>query len=133
MEEMFSRGWKELIARDSGFLHIRLILQPLVATLLAIRSGLRDARTGRPLFFWAAVRDPAQRRSLSRQLWTDVGKLFLVATALDVIYQIIVFQWFYPVQTLIVAVMLAIIPYLVVRGLTNRIVTHLRPGPPRDE
>jgi hypothetical protein len=125
MEEMFSRGWKELIARDSGLLHIRLILQPLVATLLAIRSGLRDARHGRPVFFWTVVRDPAQRRSLLRQLWTDVGKLFLVAAALDVIYQIIVLHWFYPVQTLIVAIVLAIIPYLVVRGLTNRIVTHL--------
>jgi hypothetical protein len=30
MEDMFSRGWDQLIARDSGPLHIGLILQPLV-------------------------------------------------------------------------------------------------------
>ena len=55
-----------------------------------------------------------------RQLWKDVGKLFLVAVVLDVVYQIIVLHWVYPVQTLIVATMLAIVPYLVVRGLANR-------------
>lgn len=118
---MFSRGWGELIARDSGPLHIRLILQPLVATILAIRSGLKDARGGRPVFFWTLALNLGQRRSLLRQLWQDVGKLFLVAVVLDTIYQIAVIRWFYPVQTLIVAVVLAIIPYIVVRGVTNRV------------
>ena len=132
MEEMFSRGWDELIARDSGPLHVRLILQPLVATILAIRSGLRDAREGQPVFFWTVVRDPPKRALLLRQGWKDVGKLFLVAVVLDVIYQIIVLHYFYPVQTLIVATTLAIVPYLVVRGLTNRIVTRIHPRQSQD-
>lgn len=127
MEEMFSRGWHELIERDSGPLHFRLILQPLVACILAVRSGWKDARQGRRVFFWTIVGEPVKRQWLLRELWKDVGKLFLVAATLDVIYQIIVLRWFYPMQTLIVAAMLAIVPYLVVRGLTNRVVSRLHP------
>ena len=121
MEEMFSRGWDELIARDSGPLHVRLLLQPLVASILAIRSGLNDAREGRPVFFWNLALKPAQRRSLLRHLRKDVGKLFLVACVLDVVYQLLVLRWVYPVQTVIVATVLAIFPYLVFRGLANRL------------
>ena len=51
MNEMLARGLDDLIARDSGFLHGRLIMQPLVAIVFAIRSGLRDARMGGPVFF----------------------------------------------------------------------------------
>jgi len=121
MHEMFSRGWNELIARDSGPLHVRLLLQPLVASILAIRSGLNDARENRSVFFWTMALQPAQRRTLLRHLWKDVGKLFLVACVLDVVYQLIVLHWVYPVQTLIVATTLAILPYLVFRGLANRL------------
>jgi hypothetical protein len=121
LEEMFSRGWDELIARDSGPLHIRLVLQPLVATILAIGSGLRDAREGRPVFFWTLALKPVERRSLLRHLWKDVGKLFLVACVLDVVYQLLVLRWVYPVQTVIVATVLAIFPYLLFRGLANRL------------
>jgi hypothetical protein len=121
MEEMFNRGWTELIARDSGPLHVRLVLQPLVATLLAVRSGLHDAREGRPVFFWALALEPAQRRALLRHLWKDVGKLFLVACFLDVVYQVLVLRWVYPMQTLPLATVLAILPYIVFRGLANRV------------
>jgi hypothetical protein len=131
MDEMFSRGWGDLIARDSGPLHLRLILQPLVAVAFATRGGWRDAAQGRGPFFWRLVGEPSRRRELLRELWRDVGKLFLVAVVLDVVYQLVVLHWFYPVQTLIVAVALAIVPYLMVRGLANRIATRLRPRPPR--
>ncbi len=58
--------------------------------------------------------------------WNDIGKIFVTAWVLDVIYQVILFSRIRPGQTLIVAIFLAIIPYLIVRGLTNRIVTHWR-------
>lgn len=133
MEEMFSRGWYELIARDSGPLHFRLLLQPLVATLFAIRSGLRDAREGRPAFFWTIVLDEQHRRDHMRNMWKDVGKLFLVALTLDVIYQVMVFRWLYPIQMFIVAAMLALVPYLLVRGLTNRFASRLHSAKPHDD
>jgi hypothetical protein len=55
--------------------------------------------------------------------WGDVGRLFLVAVGIDVIYEIIVFRWVYPGQALIVATVLALPPYFLIRGLTNRFVT----------
>ncbi|MHC5539661.1 hypothetical protein ACYOEI_15695 [Singulisphaera rosea] len=121
MEEMLIRGWEQLVGRATGALHFRFILQPLVASFFAIRSGLRDAREGRPAFLWTLVLNSPQRRTLLRQLWTDVGKLFFVAVVLDVIYQATAFHWFYPGLAMIVAATLAVVPYLLVRGLTNRI------------
>jgi hypothetical protein len=126
MEEMFTRAWNDLLARDSGPLHFRLFLQPLVATILAIRAGWADAWAGRPIFFWTLVREPAQARTVLRNLWRIAGKVFIVAVALDVVYQLIVLQWIYPVQTLIVATMLALVPCMVVRAIGNRIVTVIR-------
>jgi hypothetical protein len=125
MEEIVSRFWDDLWARGGGPLHFRFVLQPLVATLFAIRSGRRDAREHRPLFFWTALQGSAARREFVKQLCKGVGKLFLVACILDLIYQLIAFRWVYPAETLAVAILLAILPYLVVRGLTNRVLSAL--------
>jgi hypothetical protein len=126
MEELFTRAWENLLARDSGPLHFRLVLQPLVAAILAIRAGWAEAWEGRPIFFWTLVREPAKVRTTLRNLWKFVGKVFLVAVALDVVYQLIVLHWIYPVETLIVATILALVPCMVVRAIGNRIVTLLR-------
>jgi hypothetical protein len=107
-------------------LHFRLILQPLVATILAIRAGWADAWAGRPIFFWTLVREPGKARTELTNVWKFVGKVFLVAVILDVVYQLIVLQWIYPVETLIVATMLALVPCMVVRAIGNRIVTFVR-------
>ena len=51
----------------------------------------------------------------------DIGRVFIIAVVIDFIYQTIVFRWFYPSQALIVAAALALLPYLIFRGLLNRI------------
>jgi hypothetical protein len=48
MEELLTRVWEMLIGREHGPLAFRIIIQPMVAAFLAIRTGLRDARAGRP-------------------------------------------------------------------------------------
>jgi len=53
--------------------------------------------------------------------WQDVGKVFILAVVLDVIYQWIVQRFVYPGEVIIVAFVLAIVPYLLLRGLVNRI------------
>src|SRR5205807_9203849 len=99
---------------------------PLMARSLAIRAGWEDAWTGRPSFCWTLVREPAKARTMLRNLWKFGGKVFLVAVVLDVVYQLIVLHWIYPVETLIVATLLALVPCVVVRAIGNRIVTFLR-------
>ena len=121
MEEILTRVWGNLIGRVHGPLTFRLILQPAVAVFLAIRAGIKDARGDSPIYFWALFTHPAQRRQLLRDGWKSVGRVFILAMVIDAIYQIIVFRWFYPGEALVVAFVLAIVPYLLVRGPVNRI------------
>ena len=53
--------------------------------------------------------------------WKSVGKVFVLALILDVVYQIIARRSVYPGEAFVTAVVLAIVPYLVVRGAVNRI------------
>ena len=130
VEEFLINTWEELIGRQSGPLYFRLILQPIVAAVLAIRAGRKDAREGKWAFLWAFAREPERRRMLLQGACRDIGKLFLVGVVLDLIYQLVVFHGIRPVQSLIVATVLAVLPYVVVRGLTNRIMTWLGGGAP---
>jgi hypothetical protein len=124
MDETLTRIWDMLIGRDHGPLAFRIIIQPMVAAFLAIRAGLRDARAGRPAYGWTVTTDPAQRRELIREGWKDVGRLFIAAVIIDVIYEIYVFRWIYPGQALIVAATLALPSYFLIRGLADRIARH---------
>jgi len=121
-QEFFARVGEMLVGRVDGPFNFRLLVQPTVAAILAIRAGLRDARLNRPPFlFWAIFTDRGARHDLLRQGWTDVGKVFIVAVVLDVIYDVMVYRWVYPGQALIVAAVLAFIPYLMIRGPVTRI------------
>jgi hypothetical protein len=127
MGEALRQAWEDIFGRIDGPMSFRIIIQPVIASFLAIRAGWADAREGRPIFFWTLARDPAQTRLMLKNLWRIAGKVFLVALLLDAIYQIIVFHWIYPLQALIVATLLALVPCMVVRAIGNRIVTMARP------
>ena len=121
MEDLLTRIFENLIDRVSGPMKFRLILQPLMAIIFAVRSGLKDAKGGRPAYFWALFTDSAHRRDMVRDGWKSVGRVYILAVVIDVIYQLIVFRWVYPVEALLVAAILAFIPYLLIRGPVNRI------------
>jgi len=121
VDEMLARFWEHLGDRIGGPLTFRLILQPVMAGLLATRAGLADARAGRPPYFWTILTDPAHRRDLLREGWKAVAKVFILAVAIDVAYELIVFRRIYPGEVLLVAFLLACVPYLLIRGPVNRI------------
>ena len=120
------RAVEQLIARADGPLHFRLVVMPTVVTILAIRAGLRDARDGRPAFFWGILAHPVERRPLLRSAVKDIGRVFIMAVVLDTTYQLWVFRWFYPLQLLIVAVACAIVPYVLFRGPVMRLARRVR-------
>jgi hypothetical protein len=107
-------------------MRIRLVLQPIVAAFFAIRSGLRDVREGRPPYFWALVLHAPGRGRLLREGWRDVGKVLLAAVAIDLIYQTAVLRKFRPLEAVAVAILLAIVPYVVFRGPVNRLLRARR-------
>jgi hypothetical protein len=97
-----------------------------MATFFAIRDGLKDARTGRPAYLWALFTHPQHRRELLRDGWRSAGKIVIIAAVLDVIYQLIVLHGHRPVQTVFIATLLAVVPYIMFRGPVNRIATMIR-------
>ena len=124
MEDLFSRIDGDLVGRVSGPMKFRLILQPVMAAFFAIRSGLKDARENKPPYFWAMFTNPESRVDMMRDGWKSVGRVFILGIMMDVVYQLIVFRWFYPLEALLVAVILAFIPYLLIRGPVNRIASN---------
>jgi hypothetical protein len=121
MDEILQRVWDNLIGRTSGPMNFRLILQPTVAIVIAIRAGLNDAREGRPAFFWADLWNRSSRSEMLQHVRKDVGKVFIIAAVLDSVYQLIVHRGVYVLELLITATVLAIVPYVLVRGPVNLI------------
>jgi len=121
IDDIWTRFLENMVARVSGPMKFRLLLQPTMAVIFAIRSGLKDAREGRPPFLWTLLTDSASREYLVKDGWKSVGKVFVLAMTLDVVYQIVVSRFVYPLEVIVTAALLAIVPYLAVRGLVTRI------------
>jgi hypothetical protein len=125
MSNLFSTIATNFIARLDGPMHFRFFMQPLVAILLAIRDGTRDAREGRRPWAWKLVHVPEQRRYLLADGWKGIGRIFLIAIALDVIYQLIEWRNLRPLGALMTATYLAVVPYVLLRGPVNRLLHHI--------
>ncbi len=126
MADVWTRILENPADRLTGPMSFRFFLQPVVASVFAIVAGLQDARLGKPPYLWAVLKEPAHRASLIKEAWTGIGKVFLVAVLLDLIYQIIVLE-VYPGEALIVAALLAI-GRLVLRGVVTRLAGILTGG-----
>jgi hypothetical protein len=126
MEELCQRFVENFVHRLDGPLHFRFIVQPLMAVIFATLDGIKDAKAGKPAYFWTVLTSPEQRRFLLHDGWKHFGKIFILAIVLDVIYQIKVHHAFYPMETLLTALVLAVVPYVVLRGPINRIVRMFR-------
>jgi hypothetical protein len=126
VDDVLFRLLDQLLGRTEGPLHARLVLQPLVAAVLAVRAGLQDAKLRQPAFLWAVLTSRGERRALLQSAWKDIGKVFLMASLLDAIYQIAVLGWLYPLQAFAIAFALAIAPYVLVRGPVARIAGFAR-------
>lgn len=120
MDQMWERVGTQLLARVSGPMKFRLVLQPCMAAFFAIRAGLADAKAGKAPYFWGLLRDHGQRVEMLKDGWKSVGRVFILALVLDAVYQIIVIHFVYPGEMVIVAIILAIVPYLILRGLVTR-------------
>ena len=120
MEDILTRMFENLIGRVHGPMHFRVIMQPTMAIIFAIRDGIKDAREGRTAYFWALFTEPQHRKELIRRGWKSVGKIFILALVLDAVYQIWQLKTFYPGEAVLTAIVLAFVPYLLLRGPVNR-------------
>ena len=124
--EFLSHGWTDLLARPRGPYGLRFVLQPLMAALLALRDGIGDARTGRSPYFWMVLHDKGRRRERFAEALKATARIGALAILLDAAYQLRVLGTFFPDEALIVALLLALVPYLLLRGPVDRIARRWR-------
>ena len=119
---LFSRSFLEDIPkRLAGPGRFRFILQPLVATVLGIRSGLADARAGRPAYLYGILFYRTMRRELMRSGFESIVNILLMGVLLDSVFQWVILGASYPGPALVVGPVLIAMPYSITRALTNRL------------
>lgn len=122
--ESLQRMWHDLTGRPAGPMSFRFVLQPIMATVAAIGDGLNDARLGRSPYFWVILHTKERRADRLREGLTSTARIILLGLGMDAIYQMKVFDTFYPVEALIIALVLAFVPYLLIRGPVERLASR---------
>jgi hypothetical protein len=116
------RFFRDILARLSGPGRLRFIVQPTVAIVLGIRSGVKDTREGAAPFLWALAFHGKRRRELLRSAFASIRDLVAIAIILEVISQFLIFREVRPGAALLVGPILITLPYVLARSLSNRIV-----------
>jgi len=126
--DMIGRGWDNFVARPNGSFGLRFYVQPTMAGLLALRDGIQDARKGRQGYLWAMLTRRERRLQLLHEGWRGALTPFLVAIALDSVYQLVTVKFVYPLELLFTATLLALVPYALLRGPFNRLAQLFLPS-----
>jgi hypothetical protein len=127
MDHTLTRYTEQMLTRfTTGPMKFRIYLQPAMALFFAIRGGLQDAKAGKPPYFWGCCFDKGERKAMIKEGWHHIARVFILAIVIDVIYQIIELKFVYVGEAISVAIILAIIPYLLVRGPVNRLARRFR-------
>jgi hypothetical protein len=126
MEDWINNFLNAVGIRHEGPMSFRLYLQPVMSLIYAIIAGVKDAKAGKEPFLINGLilgKAKRSRKDLLRELWKDIGKVFILAVIMEVIFEIIEFKTVHPLEVLRVSFFLAIVPYLIFRGIVDRIVT----------
>lgn len=124
MDTLLDRLRENLINRIHGPLKFRLIAQPAMAAILALRDGIQDERRGDPPYFWSLFTEAHRRSARVRAGLRAIFRMLLLGATVDIVYQLMVLRRVYPGEALIVVMGLVLVPYVVVRGPANRLFRH---------
>jgi hypothetical protein len=117
----FRHIWHDIVEGPGAPMRFRFILQPLMAAIVAFRHGLQDARAGRSPYLWTVIDKPGKRVERLEEGLNATARIILLGIGVDAVYQIIVLKRFSPNEAVVVALLLAFIPYLVLRGPAARV------------
>jgi len=98
--------FEDMVARLSGPGRLRFIVQPMVAILLGVRDGAKDARTGSPAFLWALACHDQHRLKMLANAFSSAGDLIAIAILLDLISQFLIFREIRPGAALVLGPLL---------------------------
>ena len=119
--QAFQRVWHNLLDRPGGPMTFRFILQPAMAALVALRDGVKDARTRRAPYLWTILTSPTDRGGRLQEGLIATARIILLGVGMDAIYQVTVLGTFYPAEAAVMALALGFLPYLILRGPIARI------------
>jgi hypothetical protein len=114
--EVHQRIWRDIAERPGGPMSFRFLLQPTMAAIAALHDGVSDARAHRTPYLRAILRDPVQRGDRLREGLFATARLILLGLGMDAVYQWRVLGAFYPGEALLITFLLAVLPYLALRG-----------------
>jgi hypothetical protein len=126
MEEFSRLVIDRLVARLTGAMSFRFIMQPVFAIALGIRDGLMDARTDTAPFVVDLLFGPATRRALLAGAIRRIAMPIVIGVVLDAVAQHFIFGHVKAVGALIVGATIIGIPYSLARGITNRLVVRFK-------
>jgi hypothetical protein len=119
--EVHERIWKDILDRPGGPMWFRFILQPVMAAIAALYDGIKDARLGRDPYLWTILTNRHESAGRVREGLLATGRIILLGLGMDAVYQATVLKTFYPGEMVLIAVLLAFVPYLLLRGPSARI------------
>jgi hypothetical protein len=119
--EVHERFWTDVFGRLQGPMTIRFYLQPTLAFVAALKDGVKDASLGHKAFFWTALWDPTQPRGRLREGLMSTSQMALFGFAMDTVYQFRVFARFYPGEAVVMVLLLAVLPYFVLRWIVEHV------------
>jgi len=115
------RFYDDLIGRTHGTMSFRFFLQPAMGLLMALRDGVKDAKTGRRPYFWKIINDPAARPLSLQEGVKATTRILLLGLVMEIIYQYKVLGTFHVLEAINVIVALCFLPYVLLRGPINRL------------
>lgn len=107
-----------------GRFQLRVIVQGLVAMLLGIRFGLRDAKQGKSPFVASIAEAKGSRWSILKQGLRDAIVPLCVAFVIDGILQRLILGRVRSLAAIAVGSLLVFLPFVILRGISNRLWRH---------
>ena len=109
--EVHHRFWSDIQDRIHGPMTFRFYLQPIMALIAAIPDGIHDARSVQHDKLWHGL--------------LAIARIILLGLSMDVIYQYKVLDQFYPAEAVMMAILLAVLPYFLFRWIIGCIARKL--------
>jgi hypothetical protein len=120
--EVHQRVWHHVAERPGGPMTFRFILQPCMAAIAAFHDGAQDARSNRPPYLRVLLAGSQDRAASLFEALIATARIILLGLGMDAIYQATVLGTFYPGEAVLMALLLAFVPYLLLRGPFARLV-----------
>ena len=113
---LFAVIWAETVSRTAGPLALKALIQPLMVFALAVCHSIGIARSSRKPLLSGAIKCPATYQEQLLEGASVASLALFIAIGVGALYPYVVLTAFGPLQSLIMGILLACIPYVFGKG-----------------